>query len=204
MDFEHGYWSRSQAALAVDFCKEFGKYTVFRVPQPTQEWVQLAFDSNASVLQVAGIRTQGDIDRLVRSTLHPPLGNLGYSPWTPQGFDRKNENSRGPIISIQIEEEILLKQFIEGSFTVPESISSIFIGRYDLSVSMGSPGEINSKAIYSLIELANDRANNIGKSIGTVSSDLNDFSRLDNLGLSFISLGSDVQRLFNFNISGEK
>lgn len=204
LDFEHGYWSRSQAALAVDFCREFGKYAVFRVPQPTQEWVQLAFDSNAHVLQVAGIRAQVDIDNLIQISNYPPHGNLGYSPWTSQGFGKKDPNVSRPVISIQIEDEILLKRFIEGTLNVPESIRSIFIGRYDLSVSMGSPGEIKSTAVYSLMESAIYRANYIGKSIGTVSSDLNDALSLDSLGFSFLSVGSDIQRLSDVNLVGDK
>ncbi len=204
LDFEHGHWSRSQAALAVDFCREFGKYAVFRVPQPTQEWAQLAFDSNAHVLQVAGIRSQGDIDKLISIINYPPLGNLGYSPWTPQGFGGKNQNFSRPIMSIQIEDEIMLKQFIEGSLNVPEIVASIFIGRYDLSVSLGSPGEISSEAIFSLIESAVNRANHIGKSIGTVSSDLSDATILDRLGLSFVSIGSDIQRLSEVNLIGDE
>lgn len=194
-DLEHGYWRRDQLATAVDLCQKNGKYAVVRIPNATQEWVQLAYDANVDVLQIAGIRSQTDIDDLIVVTNYPPIGNLGFSPWTPQGYGHNLSVDRSPKISIQIEDIALLNKLIDGSLRFPPKIVSIFIGRYDLSVSMGIPGQIENVEIMDLIKSAQGIALDLGLVLGTVSNTGLDAQKLQKIGTGFISLGSDVQRL---------
>jgi 4-hydroxy-2-oxoheptanedioate aldolase len=196
-DFEHGYWRREQLAIAVSLCKNAGKNAVVRIPNPSQEWVQLAHDACSDIIQIAGVRSQSDIDKIATLIQFPPLGSLGFSPWTPQGY-KSNKNSRTvPLISIQIEDVMLLKSFIDGSLKLFSGLSSVFVGRYDLSVSMGFPGDIGNKEIMRLIGLACLNKLEQKVSLGTVSNSFSDLQVLKDFGVDFVSLGSDVQRLAN-------
>lgn len=196
-DFEHGYWRREQLATAVSLCKNAGKNAVVRIPNPSQEWIQLAYDSCSDIIQIAGVRSQSDIDKIATLVQHPPLGSLGFSPWTSQGYKSKINSKSFPHISIQIEDILLLKSFIEGSLVLYSGLSSVFVGRYDLSVSMGIPGEIDNKEIMRLIGLACSKKLELKVSLGTVSNSISDFQALKDMGVDFVSLGSDVQRLSN-------
>jgi 2-keto-3-deoxy-L-rhamnonate aldolase RhmA len=194
-DFEHGYWRREQLATAVSLCKNAGKNAVVRIPNPSQEWIQLAYDSCSDIIQIAGVRSQSDIDGIATLVQSPPLGSLGFSPWTPQGYMSKTNPNSFPQISIQIEDVLLLKSFIDGNLKFYSGVSSVFVGRYDLSVSMGIPGEIDNKEILKMIGLACSKKSALNVSIGTVSNSISDFQALKDLGIDFVSLGSDVQRL---------
>jgi 2-keto-3-deoxy-L-rhamnonate aldolase RhmA len=195
IDMEHGYWSREQLAIAVNLCQKVQKYAVVRIPNPNQEWIQLAFDSLADVVQIAGVRSQADINKVYELTNYPPKGTLGTSPWTPQSYFGKKNLKTAPKISLQIENVVFLEEFIRGELTFPDNINSIFIGRYDLSVSMGISGDIDNIEILKLMALARSKATDLGLLFGTVSNSLLDLQKLQDLPLDFISLNSDVQRL---------
>ncbi len=196
-DFEHGFWRREQLATAVSLCKNSGKNAVVRIPNPSQEWIQLAFDSCCDIIQIAGIKSQSDINKISTLFKHPPFGTLGFSPWTPRGLKETHSPNLFPKISIQIEDVNLLTSFTAGKLELFSEISSVFIGRYDLSVSMKCPGKIDDTEIMKLIKLACLKSLELKISLGTVSNSLSDSVILEDIGVDFISLGSDVQRLSN-------
>ena len=203
-DFEHGYWRREQLATAVNLCRSEGKYSVARIPSPQINWVQLAYDANCDVLQVAGIKSQSGINEIARVTKIPPVGDLGYSPWTPRGYSKKDGLSEFPKISIQIEEISFLKRFINDELEFFPALDSIFVGRYDLSVSMGIAGEIEKVELMEFLILAVAKAKEIGVSIGTVSTSKADFEKLWKIGADFVSMGSDVHRLlYTYPVKGD-
>lgn len=194
-DQEHGHWRSDQIAVANQICKGMDKYSVLRIARPTQELVQLAQDSGCDFIQIAGVRSQADVDDLLALTKYPPLGTLGHSPWTTNGRSMKNLTGFSPGITLQFEQLDILESFIKGDLNIPQEIKSIFIGRYDLSVSMGCPGEIDNSELMKIIKKVKDRAQAAGIRIGSVSNSVKDALLLEDMGLDFISLGSDVSRL---------
>ena len=194
-DYEHGLWQRNQLVTASRICKSVKKYSVARIPNPTQEWIQLVHDSYSDVVQIAGIKSQSDIDKVSLLTEYPPSGTLGFSPWTFQGLQEGNRNDYFPKICLQFEDLRLVQSFIQNKLILSSNINSIFIGRYDLSISMGCPGEIDNPKLLRLIELVKLKADEQGIFLGTVSNSIADSLILRNIGVDFISIGSDVLRL---------
>jgi len=125
----------------------------------------------------------------------PPIGILGYSPWSSQGLLKRGQNIFLPSVSIQIEEVNFLEEFLQKKLELAPQISSIFIGRYDLSISMGVPAEISHPDIMDYIIRARGITKELGLKLGTVSNSQNDAEKLVSIGVDYISLGSDVQRL---------
>ncbi len=203
-DFEHGYWRKDQLATAVVMCRERGIYSVARIPNASSEWVQASYDAGTDILQVAGIRSQKDISEVSRLTQFPPHGILGFSPWTPRGYSPEILTNKNPKISIQFEEISILRKFLNDEIELFEHLDSIFIGRYDLSVSMGFPGVIEDSELMTYLEKATKKAFELGLSIGTVGKSGTDLNLLAKMGLNFISVGSDIQRLRDQNpVRGE-
>ena len=198
-DFEHGYWRKDQLATAVIMCRERGIYSVARIPKASSEWVQASYDAGTDILQVAGIRSQKDISEVARLTQFPPHGILGFSPWTPRGYSPAIFTNKNPKISIQFEEISILRKFFNDEIELFEQLDSIFIGRYDLSVSMGVPGVIEDSELMAYLEKATKKAFELGLSIGTVGKSGADLKVLTKMGLNFISVGSDIQRLRDQN-----
>jgi len=194
-DLEHGNWRRDQLAIANQMCRGAQKYSVLRIPSATQETMQLAQDSLSDFVQISGIRSQTDIDKISMLTAYPPLGTLGYSPWTSYGIKYTNNVGFYPKISLQFEELAVLRSLIEGNLKLPQQTNSIFIGRYDLSVSMGFPGDISNPILIQIIKSAQARVVGEKIKVGTVSNSITDALLMEELGLHFISLGSDISRL---------
>ncbi len=170
-----------------------------RIPNPSSEWVQTSYDAGTDVLQVAGIRSQKDISEIGRLTQFPPQGILGFSPWTPRGYSPAILSNKNPKISIQFEEISILRKFLGDEIELFEHLDSIFIGRYDLSISMGVPGMIEDPELMAYLEKAINKAIELGLSIGTVGKSGTDLKVLTKMGLDFVSVGSDIQRLRDHN-----
>ena len=60
---------------------------------------------------------------------------------------------------------------------------------------MGCPGEIDNPELLRLIELVKLKASQQGILLGTVSNSIADSVVMKNIGVDFISIGSDVLRL---------
>ena len=194
-DYEHGLWQPNQLVTASRICKSAKKYSVVRIPTPTQEWIQLAHDSCSEIVQIAGIKSQSDIDKISLLTGYPPSGTLGFSPWTYQGLKVGSRSDYFPKICLQFEDFNLVQRFIQNELVLSSDIYSIFVGRYDLSISMGCPGEIDNPELLRLIELVKLKASQQGILLGTVSNSIADSVVMKNIGVDFISIGSDVLRL---------
>ena len=194
-DYEHGSWQKNQLATASRICKSANKYSVARIPNPTQEWIQLAHDSCSDIVQIAGMKSQSDVDKVSLLTEYPPSGTLGFSPWSYQGLKVGNRSGYFPKICLQFEDFRTVQSFIQNEIILSPKINSIFVGRYDLSISMGCPGEIDNPELLHLIELVKLKASEQGIYLGTVSNSIADSLVLRNIGVDFISIGSDVLRL---------
>ena len=147
------------------------------------------------IIQIAGVTSSRDLDAITKKVEYYPYGTLGHSPWTFGGRRSTPEAAFSPRICIQIENQDFLNDFIQGKVELPKQITSIFIGRYDLSLSMGISGDVAHPRILGLLEMACIRAREESLQIGTVSPAFADFQVVSKLGMNFVSLSSDVQKI---------
>ena len=196
-DMEHGHWRFDQIAIAVSLCRQKNVKSILRIPNMKQEYFQLAQDSAVDFVQIAGVSSSRDLSLIQERIQHFPNGHLGFSPWTSGGRNASLGAEFTPLISIQIENVDFLNEFINGVAMIPTQVSSIFIGRYDLSVSMGISGDVAHAQILELLKSASRRAKDSTIHIGTVSPTESDFKLVSELGMNFVSVGSDIQKLVN-------
>lgn len=197
LDLEHGQWQKNQLEVATTLCRHAGKKSVIRIPNLNQEYFQASQDALADFIQIAGIHSQDDIDEIEKRISRYPQGNLGFSPWTQAGRAPSQGIAIKSRITIQIENVDLIKKFNSGNLYLGSSVFSVFIGRYDLSVSMNLNGHINHPELMAHVAEACLKSRDLGIPIGSVSNSKLDFDNLCETGMDFISLGSDVQKLIN-------
>jgi 4-hydroxy-2-oxoheptanedioate aldolase len=171
---------------------------VVRIPCKREEYFKWCRDLDIAAIQVPHIETKEDALRAVESSYFAPRGERGLCRFVrAAGFSAipkekylREANARNRLI-LQIEGQRgieNLPQILE--VTPPEA--SIFIGPYDLSQSLGKPGQIwDSEVIEAMdriVALCRDR----GIGVGTFTDTLAGISHWANRGVSFVEYASDL------------
>lgn len=207
LDLEHGYWRSDQLATAILLCRSQKIVSIVRIPSPSIRNFQLAYDSDTDFVQVSGISKASDFVLLQQNSITGPVGSVGFSPWTAVGLHEQEMVSNKLKIILQIETKEILEYFLDSKIEENEHIKMIFVGRYDLSISLGVPGKISDKSVLHSLELCVNKCKELGIGIATVSTSREDFDLLNKIGVNSISFKSDVlllrQALKDLNSVGE-
>ena len=73
----------------------------------------------------------------------------------------------------------------------------IFIGLFDLSKSLGIPGEVEDKRVFQALEQITEKTLNAGKIVGTIATSKESAKKFINLGISYIVYLVDCDVLRN-------
>jgi 2-keto-3-deoxy-L-rhamnonate aldolase RhmA len=156
-------------------------------------------DSGAAGVIVPMINTRADAELAVRSAKYPPLGFRGVGLARAQGYGqrfadyvaRANDDT---LLIVQIEHHEAVAN-IEAIVDVP-GIDGTFIGPYDLSMSMGLPGQLDHPDVIAARDrvLAATLARGLVAGIHLVHPDraAADIQTFVDAGYRFIALGTDI------------
>lgn len=184
---------------AEDLCRAadcVGLAPVVRVRKNDAPQIQRALDIGSAGVQVPQIETKTDAEAAVRGAKYSPLGSCGLSFNTRAGL----YTAAGTQITDQLNEESLVVIHVEGRrgvenleeiLTVPH-IDVIFLGPYDLSQSLGIPGQVRDPRVIELMQSAVRRIRRAGKAAGTFADSPEIAKQWIDAGVQYIGLGVDV------------
>jgi 2-keto-3-deoxy-L-rhamnonate aldolase RhmA len=196
IDMEHG---PLHTLAAEDLCRAAdcgGISPVIRVRQNDAPQIQRALDIGSAGVQVPQIETLADAQACVRAAKYSPLGARGLSFATRAGM----YTAGGTGITDQLNQESLVVIHVEGRrgveniaeiVSVPH-IDVIFLGPYDLSQSLGIPGQVGDRRVINLMEQCITTIRNAGKAVGTFADNPEVAKRWIDAGIQYIGLGVDV------------
>ena len=156
-------------------------------------------DSGAAGVIVPMVNTKADAELAVRSAKYPPMGFRGIGLARAQGygqdFDRYVSRANADTLLVVQIEHIDAVNNIDDILSVP-GIDATFIGPYDLSMSMGLPGQLTHPDVAA----ARDRvlkatlARGLAAGIHLVHPDraAADLREYLSSGYRFIALGTDI------------
>jgi 2-dehydro-3-deoxyglucarate aldolase len=156
-------------------------------------------DSGAAGVLVPMVNSRADAELAVRGTKYPPLGQRGVGLARAQGYglafrEYLEAANRESLLIVQIE-HIAAVQNIEEILSVP-GIDGTFIGPYDLSCSMGFPGQLDHPDIRAaatrVLKAAKDRGLAPGIHLVHPDTAVKDLVRCVAEGYRFIALGTDI------------
>lgn len=190
-DLEHGDWSLENVGGSVLACRRSGKVSVLRIPAPIPHVVQKAWDLFPDVIQVSGLKAAGDF-RLLGTSFEPfPAGYRGYSPWSQASLLSGGDSSGGPTLVPQVESVGFL-EVLEGLATADlYPIGGLFVGRYDLSQSVGRRGEISCPEVMGALVRTVELCSKANLSSWTVAPNAEDAEAMFSLGFDNVSISSD-------------
>jgi len=161
-------------------------------------------DSGAAGILVPMVNNKADAELAVKSVKYPPLGFRGVGLARAQGYgvtfdEYVRDANRDSLLIVQIE-HVEAVQNIDQILSVP-GIDGTFIGPYDLSMSMGLPGQLHHPEVEAAKQrvLEATRAHGLAPGIHLVHPDTaaEDLKQCVELGYRFIALGTDILFLGN-------
>ncbi|MFB2939139.1 HpcH/HpaI aldolase/citrate lyase family protein [Aerosakkonemataceae cyanobacterium BLCC-F154] len=196
IDLEHG---PLHTLAAEDLCRAadcVGLDAIVRVRKNDPPQIQRALDIGSAGVQVPQIETNTDAAAVVRSAKYYPLGTRGLSLNTRAGM----YTAAGTEIIEKLNAESLVVVHVEGIRGVENleeivrvpHIDVVFLGPYDLSQSLGIPGQVGDDRVIELMKQCVTKIKQAKKAVGTFA-DRPEMAKLwIDAGVQYIALGVDV------------
>lgn len=171
MDMEHGAVDIADLRSMVPVYKASGTPILLRIASPKDSYVAKALDLGVDGIVVPQVKTAEEAKRAVLASKFAPLGERGLGGACPA--DRfgdvrveefiKQENERVMTI-IQIENAEAFEQLDD--ILKVEGIDMLYIGPFDLSVSLGCTGQMNHPRLMEAMQTVMDKAKILGIPVG--------------------------------------
>ena len=169
IDMEHSAITFHQAQQLIQVIELSGVPPLVRVGENNPNLIKRAMDCGAHGVIVPMVNTKAEALQAVRSVKYPPVGSRGVGLARAQGYGMSFEPYRDwaakeSVVIVQIEHIDAVRN-LEDILDVP-GLDAIFVGPYDLSGSMGKPGEFHDPdveaAISRTLKLATQRGISAG------------------------------------------
>ena len=197
IDLEHSTISQEQAQRIIAACHADAVVCIPRVASHDPESIRRLLDSGADGILVPTVETPAEVDKLIEVMKYPPSGKRGYGVARAQGYGNEFKTytsnwNQESILILQIESVTAVKN-IEALLEF-EEVDGVMIGPYDLSGSLGIPGQIDSELVEKESQKVVESCKRHHKACGIHIIDPSNESirsALDN-GYTFLALSSDV------------
>jgi|TARA_Y100000310_G_scaffold338422_1_gene428032 2-keto-3-deoxy-L-rhamnonate aldolase RhmA len=193
IDLEHSPMTIEQAMHLIMAIERGGSMPFVRIPKNDHVWIKYMLDSGAKGIIIPMINSQEDACKAVMDCSYGGSRSFGYCRANLLG-EKFNDyvHEFNPVIILQIEHEKAIRN-LDLILQVPY-INATFTGPYDLSGSLGVPGEFESEIYLSAIKTYEDKSKQhnvpFGAHIVRPTKDLIK-SHVDK-GYTFIALGIDA------------
>jgi len=202
IDLEHGPNSIENAQNLVRAATIHKITPIIRVNKNNESMISKALDIGAQGIQVPQINNVQSARDVINAARFSPLGNRGICRYVRAAeYSKKNkhdyfeESNKNTLVIIQIEGKKGLENI--DSILQVDGIDIVFIGPYDLSQSMGVPGQTNHPKVLEAMRMVTEKANQYNKIVGTFIETPADLKIWKDLGLLYLSYKVDMGIFYN-------
>ena len=201
LDLEHGPYGVETLRHLIRAAEASATAPLVRVPSSSPHDVGKALDLGASGIVTPGVTSAEAGAAAVRLTRFPPLGSRGASPSTRQlhysaiPFPTLTaEGATQPLIVLQVEARLATTD-LSGILGI-EGLGVIFIGPYDLSTSLGLPGQFDHPRVREAISEIVKRAAERSVAVGIWVPDAEAARAWVERGVRFVTVSNNELMLF--------
>jgi 4-hydroxy-2-oxoheptanedioate aldolase len=196
IDMEHGPVSFETAEDMVRAAESESSTPLLRVPSNNPEIILRGLEVGSHGIVVPQIENAEGAQKAVKAIKYYPLGNRGFSPFTRSaGYIAKGAD----LIAERENKETFVGLLVEGktgldnldSIVNLANIDMIYLGVYDLSQSLGIPGQVDNPKIKDLLKSCTEKIRAKGIAVGTLAKTIEDIKEFQNLGINFIAYKAD-------------
>ena len=171
---------------------------VVRLPANDETFIKQALDAGAAGIIVPLVNSAAEAASVVRRAKYPPQGMrgvgtsraLGFGYGIADYFARANVDT---VVFVQAEHVDAVRA-INDIVAVP-GLDGIFVGPFDLSASMGKPGQVNDPEVVAAIEQVGAAARGAGLALGFFGVAPESVAPWMSRGFSLIACGVDLMML---------
>jgi 4-hydroxy-2-oxoheptanedioate aldolase len=139
LDMQHGGYSRTEVIEAARSFPRGHAELVVRVPSCDFSAIGVALDAGARAVIVPQIGSAAEAERAVAATFYPPIGERSWGQlgrlWDGPTLAAEEAN-RATTCAVMIESADALSRIRE--IAAVEGVGQLFVGPYDLSLSLGT------------------------------------------------------------------
>ncbi len=200
VDLEHSVISIDVAGdliRTIDLC---GVAPLVRLTSNDPNQIKRVMDAGAHGIVVPMVNTPAEAAQAVAATRYAPKGTRGVGLARAQGYgvnfqDYLNWQNDGPVVIVQIEHKEAVGR-MEEILAVP-GVDGFIIGPYDLSCSMGTPGQFEQPEFISAMTHIRETGKRLGCPAGLhiVEPDLQQLEQTIHEGYTFIAYSVDIRML---------
>jgi len=197
IDLEHSTISLDGMKSLISLCEKYKMKSYVRIAEINKAIINKILDAGASGLIVANIKSAKDLKKCCEHAFYYPKGSRGMGLSRAQGYGKKFEkyvkkdSKEIEIIPIIESEEAInnLEDILSS-----QEIKLSMIGPYDLSSSLGEPGDFQSKSFKSALKRYKEVSNNLNKGLGihVVEPSKKDLLKAVKENYSFIAFSTDT------------
>lgn len=200
IDMEHSVIELSEVQDMIQAIDTAGVPTIVRLTSNDVNLIKRIMDAGAHGIMVPNVNSKEDAERAVAATYYPPRGNRGVGLARAQGYGASFQDYRKWLHENAV--VIVMIEHIDGVNVADEilavdGVDGYMIGPYDLSSSIGVPGDFEDPRVVEAIKRIREAGEKAGKpgGIHVVDPDLGAIEQRINEGFSFIGYAMDVRIL---------
>ncbi|MEO5346968.1 MAG: aldolase/citrate lyase family protein [Magnetococcus sp. YQC-9] len=200
VDLEHSVIPIDMAGDLIRIIDLCGVSPLVRLTSNHPDQIKRVMDAGAHGIVVPMVNSRSDAERAVQAVRYAPEGIRGVGLARAQGYGVRfaeylEWQRRGITVIVQIEHRLALDH-LEEILTVP-GIDGFIIGPYDLSCSMGMPGDFDHPEVIAAMEHILTTGKRLGVPAGVhiVEPDLGRLAQSIDQGYRFIAYSVDIRLL---------
>ncbi len=198
IDAEHGAFNPQQTQTMLQAAAPIP--CLIRVPDDETIWIKKALDIGAAGVIVPQVHNANQAKKIITDCKYAPDGNRGIGIGRAHkygiDFERylKNANRETAVV-LQAESSEAVDNITD--IVALDGVDAILVGPYDLSASLGKPGEIEHPIVQSAIEKITDACQNAKISMGIFGVSADAVIPYKEKGFNLLTVGIDTAFLIN-------
>lgn len=196
VDLEHTSTDINTAKTLIATIKAKGLQPLVRVGANDELIIKRVMDAGAEGIIVPMIKSAAEAKQAVNYIKYPPYGKRGVGLYRAQNYgtsfnEYKEWNQKSSVFIAQIEHIEAVKNIDE--ILTTEGLDGIMVGPYDLSASMGYPGEYDRDDVKAALEKVKEACKKHNKTLGfhVIKSDAEFLQEKINEGYTFLAFSID-------------
>jgi 4-hydroxy-2-oxoheptanedioate aldolase len=196
IDMEHSPISLESAIDMMNAAENRDMTPIIRASANDPSPILRVLDSGAHGVQVPHIESAEDARKVVEYSKYHPIGSRGMAPNARAGGYTYAGSVNHPIKENEAALIALNVEGVQGIKNLPEileveHIDVIFLGPFDLSQSVGVPGQIDHPEVLKLLEQSIKVIRDAGKAAGCFAGTVERGKQLIDMGVQYLTYQAD-------------
>jgi len=196
-DMEHTGWSVETIRMLIATTRATQMMPLVRIPTTEYDFIARILDMGAMGIMIPMCESGGQAEKLAMSARYPPHGRRGaaftiaHDDYTGGDIVEKIQSANREVLLIaQIETVAGLNQV--DAIAAAEGIDVLWIGHFDLSNSLGIPGQFQHPKFQDAVATVLAACRRHQKAAGFMASDIATGKALLNQGFRMLAYGGDL------------